>query len=156
MTTWTLPQVAQVERLRARLSLDMEIVEKGGPEVAQRVAAEKMAAQLIHMAHPFAVEPHPDDFEVIWTRPGDRPWDVVGEMRWHPRTNAVELKGGHCDGQRIAVRKVGEPVRIPRSAATPFWGVGESTASAALVEMSDTYELVGWREAERVWLYEAR
>jgi hypothetical protein len=154
MTTWTREQIGQAERLTAKVALDDSLLTRH-PEVAE-YAADKMARQLTHMAHPFAIELHRDDFEVQWTRDDATPWQVMGEMRWRPTTNAVELRGGHLDGVRYAVQKVGEPLRIPRAATTPWWTENEESATAGVTGMADTYELVGWREEERVWVYEAR
>lgn len=76
-------------------------------------------------------------------------------MRWSPQTHTVELRGGHLDGRRYVVQKVGEPLRVPRPAVSP-WLDTEGSDEAALVEMVDTYRIAGWREDEGVWVYEDR
>jgi hypothetical protein len=155
-TTWTLAQVAQAEGLRASVVVADEVIRRD-PEHAQAFAEDEMAKRLTSMAHPFGIELHRDDFEVIWECDEATPWQVTGRMRWHPTTNAVELRGGHLDGQRWATQRVGDPFRVLRPATTPWWSDADETeATAAITEIVDTYELVGWREDERVWVYEAR
>lgn len=153
MTTWTLDQINQAERLRARLVLDDGMVQRDAE--VQEYAADEMAKQLIHMAHPFGIELHRDDFEVQWTRDDATPWQVMGKMRWRPATQTVELRGGHLDGQRWAVQKVGEPLLVPRPAVMPWLDESTETSATAVTKIADTYELAGWREDDRVWVYEA-
>lgn len=158
MTTWTMDQIAQVRRLRAELVLDAELVDRHGEDVLNE-AAHEMAKCVADMAHPFGVDVDPgyrDDFEVVWERNDVTPWEAKGRLRWNPSTRAVELRGGRRDGQRYAVREVGEPFRVPRPAMTPWLDSSTEATGAALVEMADTYELVGWREDQHIWVYEAR
>lgn len=153
MTTWTMTQVAQAKRLYAKVTLDGTLIPR--PEDADAVtqgAEREMFKQLVNMAHPFAIELHPGDMETSWSRPADRPWHIDGEMRWRPSTNCVELRGGHLDGQRYAIQRIGDPLRVRRPALSPWLGSGTKT-EAVLMEIADTYELVGWREDERVWVY---
>ena len=152
MSTWTLEQVAQVKRLRARLVVDDEVILRQ-PDAAQRFAEDELAKALTNMGHPLGVEIHRGDFAVEWHQSVEAPWQMVGVMRWRPTTHTAELRGGHLDGQRYAIRNVGEPLRIPRPAVTPWLDTDLTHATAAVTEMVDTYNLVGWREDERVWVY---
>lgn len=155
MTTWTMDQVRRAESLRASLVVDAELIARD-PDFVRDAAVHEMAKYMAHLGHPYGLELHEGDFEAIWERSDSTPWQVTGRLRWHPRTNAVELRGGYFDGQRYAVRVVGEPLRVPRVATTPWLEADAGTAEAALTEMAETYELAGWREDERVWVYEAR
>lgn len=156
MTTWTLEQIAQARRLRASLVIDAEILDRYGEEVCREAEGE-MAKRLTHMAHPFGIElgTARDDYEIVWERDDATPWHVTGRMRWNPSTSTAELRGGHLDGQRYALQRIGDPFRVPRPAVTPFFDEDATHASAAMTEMADTYELVGWREDEHVWVYAA-
>ena len=150
MTTWTLEQVKQVRGLRAHMTVDAELVERHGDEARNEVATE-MAKHLTHMAHTFAIELHWDDLEVQWSDVQDEPWHLAADMRWCPPTKTVELHGGHLDGQRYAIQHVGEPVRVPRPMYTQV-----DHPEDVITALADTYELVGWREDERVWVYATR
>lgn len=145
MTTWTMEQVRHARGLRARAEVDAVDVERYGDDI-RSAAASKMARSLIHMAHSFAIELCVDDFDVTWSDIDGEPWRVAADMRWRPSMRPVELRGGHLDGQRYNIKHIGEPLRVPRPAHP-----GDLTPAFA-----DTYELVGWREDERVWVYEAR
>lgn len=157
MTTWTMDQIYAVKRLWAELHVDVELVDRHGEAVLREAEAE-MAKRLKDMAHPLGVELalERDHYRVEWERRGDVPWSAVGRMYWSPQTNTAELRGGHLDGQRYALRKIGEPFRVPRPAMTPWLNSEDGRDEAALVEIADTYELVGWREDEGVWVYEVR
>jgi hypothetical protein len=153
MTTWTMTQVTQAKGLFAKVALGVAPLTrtKNADAVTQETGRE-MFKQLVNMAHPFAIELHPGDMEVRWSRPADRPWHIDGEMRWRPSTNCVELRGGHLDGQRYAVQRVGDPLKVMRP-APPVWQREDINPTDTITTMTDTYELVGWREDERVWVY---
>ncbi len=159
MTTWTMDQVRQVGGLRAEVTVDTELVDKYGDDVLNE-ATHQMAKRITDMAHPFGVELDPsfrEDFEVVWDRSDATPWQAVGRLRWNPSTHTVELRGGHLDGQRFQIRTVGEEFRVPRPASTPWYDETDVVSSAAMTELADVvYGLVGWREDEHVWVYEAK
>lgn len=151
MSTWTLDQIRQASRLRAEMVLDAEL------DGAQPEAAEEMAKKLIDMAHPLGIELglHPDNYEVVWEVDESKPWEIRGRMRWHPSTHEVELRGGHLDGQRYTLERIGEPFRVPRS-TPPVWAEREPLGPAEQTSLSDVYELAGWSEDARVWIYAVR
>lgn len=158
MTTWTLDQIRQARGLRASLVVDVELVDRYGETVCREAEGE-MAKALAQLGHPFGIDldtTERDHYEVVWERSDATPWHVTGRMRWNPATNVAELRGGHLDGQRYAIQKIGDPLRVPRLVASPFYDESATHAAAAMVEMADTYELVGWREDEHVWVYEAQ
>ena len=154
MTTWTLEQVKQVRGLRAHMTVDAELVERHG-DAARDAVATQMAKHLTRMAHTFAVELHWDDLEVQWSDVPKEPWHIAADMRWRPPTKTVELHGGHLDGQRYGLEHVGESIRVPKPA--PFaWLPADLNPGDLVPDLADTYELVGWREDERVWVYATR
>lgn len=151
-------QVRQVRGLRAEVAVDVEYVDRWGERVLEEVF-EQMARRVADMARPFGVEvdaSHRADFQVAWEKSPATPWQATGRLRWYPTTNTAELRGGHLDGQRFALREIGDPLRIPRPAMTPWSDSDTDATSAALVEIVDTYEMVGWHEQEHVWIYEPR
>jgi hypothetical protein len=150
-------QVHAVKRLWAELHVDVELVERHG-EAALREAEGEMAKRLKDMAHPLGVELalERSHFVVTWERRDDPPWSAVGRMQWNPQTKEAELRGGHLDGRRYAIQRIGEPLRTPRLAGTPWISVDDQRDEAALVEIADTYEIAGWREDAGVWVYEIR
>jgi hypothetical protein len=153
VTTWTLKQVRQVEGLRAVMHLDASLAARANFGV-KTAAAEKMARRLTDMAYPFAVELHPADFEVVWEDVEGEPWHIVGRMRWRPSVREVEFRGGRMDGMRLEVQQVGEPIEVAR----PMRPVGffDTAADESIALERNMYRLAGWREDERVWVYEAR
>jgi hypothetical protein len=155
MTTWTLEQIRQARTLRASMTVDDELLMKYGEDMDIRAKGE-MAKALVRMGHPFGLDLSTSelaDYEVVWERNEATPWHVMGHMRWSPSTRTAELRGGHLDGQRYNLRNIGEPFRVPRPMPSPFYDESATHATAAMVEMADTYELVGWREFAHVWVY---
>ena len=150
---WAMEQVRQVQGLRARCLVDLQDNEQS-QGVAAEVAGGKMVRKLIDMAHPFAVEPHPDDFDFLAERPVETPWALTLSCRWAPRTNAAVLLGGPRDGERWAMQRVGEPFRVEVLATTPWFDTDDTHAEAAVTSRTVTYELAGWHETERCWIYE--
>ena len=155
MATWTMDQVRQASRLRAHLEVDDALIARD-PENVKSAAEDELAKKVTSMGHPFGLEINRADLEAAWTVDDSKPWVVTGTMRWKPPVATAELRGGHLDGQRWALRKVGEPLRVPIQTMTPWFDTDATEATAATVDMSVTYELVGWREDERVWVYEAK
>lgn len=155
MTTWTMDQVRHASRLRAQLEVDAALIARDSDNV-KGAAENEMAKKVIAMGHPFGIEINHADLEAVWTREDNKPWVVAGVMRWNPRVATAELRGGHLDGQRWALREVGEPLRVPIDTMTPWLDSAATETFAATVSMTLTYELVGWREDERVWVYQAR
>lgn len=152
---WTMEQVQQVRGLRAEVAVDVELVERYGERVLDEVAGQ-MAKRITDMAHPFGVEidsTRRDDFEVVWEKRDVAPWTATGRLRWNPSTHTAELRGGHLDGQRYELREIGEPFRVARPAITPWFDAEADDTSAALVEIADVYEVVGWHEQDHVWVY---
>lgn len=148
-------QVYAAKRLRASLVVDKDHLARH-EEAAASAASEAMAKRLVDMGHPLGIELHRDDFEVIWEDDQSTPWQATGRMRWNPTTNTAELRGGHLDGQRYAIQRIGDPLRIVRPVASPWLDISEDASQATLTELTDTYELVGWREDSRVWVYAVR
>lgn len=152
---WTLDQIEQVRGLYARAHLDSELEDRSGG-AASRVARDKMTRKLIDMAHPFAVEPHPEDFAVIAERSDAHPRNVVLTCAWRPTTNAAILRGGPRDGERWAMQRVGDPFVVEWITGTPWLDADATHAEAAITTRTITYELAGWHETERCWVYEPR
>lgn len=152
MTTWTMEQVRQVKGLRAAVHLDLELVDRSGGQ-APIHAADKMVRKLIDMAHPFAVEPHPEDFDFIVERPAETPWAAILRCHWAPRTNAAILQGGPRDGERWAMQRIGDPFTVEWLTETPWLDTDATHAEAAIIPGRITYELTGWHEGERAWVY---
>lgn len=155
MTVWTMDQVRQVRGLGATVLLDagMESQSQGQ---ASEVAADKMARKLIDMAHPFAVEIHRDDLSIERESPASTPWTVRLTCRWQPTTNAAILMGGPRDGEKWAIQKVGDPLRVEVLGSTGWLDNSATSAESALSIYAMTYELTGWHEAERCWVYTPR
>lgn len=152
MTTWTMEQVYSVGQIRAKCHLDRELEDRTGGE-ASSVARDKMAKRIIAMGRPLGVEIHAGDLEFVAETSAEVPWSVTVAARWNPSTNGVELRGGPRDGERWAVQKVGDPFFVEAIQSTPWLG-DEEASEVALGVRRFTYELAGWNESERLWVYE--
>lgn len=152
MTTWTMDQVAQAEGLYMRIVVDTDR-HPDDLEPMRQAAASRMAKGLIQAAHPFAIELHPADLVVKWEPNESMPWGEVGEMRWRPSTTEVEMRGGQADGQRLQIRRVGDPINVAVNTSAAWM---REDATAPVLTKHLTYELAGWNESERVWVYELR
>lgn len=156
MVTWDRGQIHQVSRLRVELQIDnayFRTPEEG--QAAIEFANIEMAKQLIEMGRPIAVEINPADTDTVWYRDDSKPWVVQGKMRWAPKTNIAELRGGHLDGIRYAIRQIGDPFKVQRPEIKPWKDKSDLESASEINVTTDIYELVGWREEERVWVYEA-
>lgn len=153
MSIWTMEQVRQVQRLRADAIIDDELVHRHG-DAALDTVRDKMVKTLVDMAHPFAVEPHHADFVLSRDELPDRPWQIRVRLQWAPTTNTVTLRGGARDGQRVTVRKVGDPLHVEILQETPWVNHDATHTEIAFDTNRVTYQLAGWHETERCWVYE--
>ena len=153
MSTWTLEQIAQARGLRAEAQVDPVVIERGRVDVLRETKA-KLARRLREFAHPFVIEINEADLRFSET-PGDEAWEPITiRCWWQPPTDEVELVGGQCDGMRLSVQRVGDPIEVARPLReVEFF---ETAANEPITLDRDTYVLTGWREEERVWVYQAR
>jgi hypothetical protein len=151
--TWTLDQIRQVRSLYANARVDIEALERDA-EAVMNATRHKLAKMLQHEARPFAVELHAGDLEFDECREDSAPFTITIRSRWNPTTNEIVLSGGRNDGQAMAIQKVGDPIRIPVLNALDAF-MSEDTHPATEISMNhDTYELAGWAEHDRRWVYE--
>lgn len=156
MTAWTMNQVRQARGLRAVARVDAATLDRYGDD-ARESAVSKMARKLREDAHAFAIELDDRDFEVQWFKIEGQPWDMEVRVQWSPATTEVELQGGPVDGMRVTIPHVGDALRVPRfDDPVAMLDADAHCPTAVIPDLADTYELVGWREDERVWVYATR
>lgn len=152
---WTMEQVAQARSLRATMRVAAEVVDRPGSEDLVR---GEIAKRLVDMAHPLGLELDASDMELL--RTDDHEAVVRNEIevhgRWNPSVTGAVLVGGPRDGERWALQRVGDPLRVEVLNQTPWRDESETAADAALSITYVEYVLTGWHEAERLWAYEPR
>lgn len=152
MTIWTMEQVQQVRGLRIAMYVSDEALQRDHGDLVA-TARRQMARQLVAMARPFAVEVDPDDITLL-SETGRM--DLRLSCRWEPSTNAAILVGGPRDGERWAIQKVGEPLVMESLQSLP-WLDQNATDGESIVHVDRVrYELAGWHEVERCWVYQAQ
>lgn len=76
---------------------------------------------------------------------------VTVEVRWAPKTKTIELFGGHADGYRVEIPKVGMPYKI---AVRQSLNVSKEASSGDGPLFSRfTYEYSGWDSMNHNWTY---
>ena len=156
VATWTLRQIDQARRLYAEAQVADEMVHRHGEDVVLEATRGELFKALRGLAHPFAIELDAGDLELLALRDPTTPWHVTVKARWNPSTNACELRGGPRDGEVIAHQRPGEPLFLPRIAPLPHLVNDDATSAASgRADLADRYELAGWSETHRRWVYEA-
>lgn len=146
---WSLEQVRQVQRLFVRLEVDRHY----GRDVLDSVGS-RLAHALTIDARPLAVELDARDFHMEQTDESD--FTVTYTMGWRPSVKTVELAGGLKDGEVIEWEGAPSPFRVPSiiqmDPFDPRWTEAVDP-TAPLEPQSVAYELAGWSEHNRRWIY---
>lgn len=154
MTVWTLPQITQARGLRGEASVDAELVERHGEDVLQEATYEA-ARRLIRMAETFAIVPHPDDFQYARTE-SDHPFAVKIRVWWEPSSKVIEIADHtELDGQVMEFERAPEPLMVAAAPPQP-WLVETVDPMEPIAIQTIQYDLAGWREQERHWIYRRR
>jgi hypothetical protein len=146
---WDLATITRVKGSWTALDVHGEVLSVDGVREAARY---RLARAFIHEAHALGVDVDVDD--VVYNeapREMERGGEVTIRACWRPRTNEIEFVGGGVDGRIMAIRRPGEPYLVPRRPS-----LGSFTDPAELVTPTlivDRYELAGWHETERRWIY---
>lgn len=148
---WDLKTVRQVEHLYVEGLLD----EHHLGSFAE--FHEILATRLKHEAHALAVEVDVRDVQFRDTTEDDDRNKARRRARgaWSPLTREVEMRGGEQDGVVATWERLGEPLRFPKRQGVMF--VPESEMFVMPPDRPfdvDTYELAGWSEADRHWVYD--
>jgi len=151
MTTWTLEQIKSARSLRCQARVDTASAE--GSDLLLGVRDE-LYRVLGRMAHTYAIEIHGGDVEFTETPDGKLPWLVDVTCRWRPSTHVIELRGGYVDGDVLEFERAPEPIMVPVH-NPPVWESADTVLSA-YAALSLCYEVSGWNETERRWVYATR
>ena len=148
---WSLDTIWRVSGLYAQVTVDGYALATG---IDARAVGPKLFPMLESNANALGVDIRAEDVRIDFAEPGDAP-PFVGRftMRWAPHTEAVELRGGHADGQRIHWRgaPLGEALRVPLPPSSVFYS-DPSDGLPSLEPTSTTYSLAGWNEGGW-WVY---
>lgn len=147
---WTRRQVEQVSALRAEAFVAAEVLARARLDV-MHATRTRLARALVDAAHPFAVELHPDDLQFSEEDTGDFR-GVRVRAAWAPQTHTAEFVGGHFDGRILEIPEVGHPLV---TAPPEEFGWSEPDEPVAATPRRVVYDLAGWHETERRWIYEA-
>jgi hypothetical protein len=150
---WSMEQVRQARGLHATLLVGLEVAEQPGVE---DVVRSKLAKRLADMGHPLGLEIDPRDVEL--SRRNDLPHlheaSILG--RWNPSVTGAVLVGGPRDGERWALQRVGDPLRVAVLEQTPWLDTSDVSAESTVDIRTVEYGLIGWHEEERLWAYGVR
>lgn len=149
--TWDLDTIGKVRCLYSEGWVDQFLAQRAQVDVVA-LTRETLADILVREAHALAVEIHPGDLEFRDAPSDSVPFTIHVQARWAPKTNEIELRGGHVDGTVMAWQWIGEPIRIPRP-SSPIHMPADALYPATSVL---TFEMVGWSESSRRWVYAAR
>jgi hypothetical protein len=151
--TWTMDQVAQVRGLRVTGSLSREVIHTSEGQAVD-VLGQMLAAKFVTMAHPFGVEVHPGDLVYVVSDDPAEFWTVRLKTQWNPSTHDAELRGGPQDGMVMVFQRIGPRMNFP--VLDTAWSVDDAqSATATMTSRVVSYDLTGWNESERRWVYEA-
>ena len=148
--TWDMDTVGKVRNLMCDAAVSMEM-----PSGAHEAARLKAAEILKREAQTFAVDLCLGDVTFGITELPDF-HAVRYRARWRPATREVELVGGASDGRILQVERVGDSMRAIKPPPTLTWVCPTDDALTTLEPNYETYELAGWREVERRWVYQVR
>ena len=150
---WPMQTVYAVQRLRAHLDIDRLTVERYGDDALDSAKSE-LVKVLQRLAESHAVMPHAMDF--AFHREDDAsPFTLRLTAAWRPESKDVELHGGPADGQVFTLQRVGDPFLVP-TLPSPMTFVTDETSSPALIPHHLQYEIAGWHEGSRRWVYRPR
>jgi hypothetical protein len=152
MSVWSREQISQARGIRARARIDQTLAVRARLDVMS-ATRQKMFKNMADIGHSFAIELSPTDIQFREAEADGFTIEVVGW--WEPQVNEVEFRGGPHDGQRMAIEKPGQPVRLYLPPPMPaLLNEGQSEPTSLTNDIA-TYDVTGWHEQERVWIYEA-
>ena len=151
---WTRAMLYNVERLGLSMSIDPLSMDLANVDVKEGVQ-QLMARRMVDSAHPLGVEIHPED---VRFREIEGDFGTMLYARWAPSTTVVEFRGGHVDGQimTVAPQLLRGPIMIPRLAERVGFKREEDGSYLSTPVLLDhlQYDLAGWHETQRHWLYD--
>lgn len=152
---WSMQQVRWVSALRTTLRVDLEQIESVPPGVGASAAGSLLSQELAKMAQPYGVDIDRQDVKVRQRPDEVTPHSVLFTARWWPAVTEVELSvPGGTDGQVLQLREVGEPLVV---SVHPTIGALRDKAPEELVpQRKVVFELDGWNETHRRWIYRTR
>ena len=145
---WPMKTVWDIRRLHVACMIDRILIAKHGESVMDS-AKDRLVREFQRSAEPWAVVPHPQDFEFREVDHDD--FAVKIECAWRPATNIVQMHGGPSDGQVIAVQRVGDPIEVVVAPPVRWSESGDGPVSPTLDRVA--YRLDGWSETAREWVY---
>lgn len=154
--TWNMSTVNKVRRLFVDIDISQMALNADAIETTRLNAA----ATLRNWAHAYGVDLHPDDVGVAERDPELDHFvsDIVPfRAAWRPTTTEVEIvQTGEHDGRIMNFGRVEDQLRLP---VTRSWESAARYGDPSPVANRDhrveivEFQLAGWREVERRWIY---
>ena len=147
MTVWNNATVTELRRLYVTGAIDHEFVFTI-PKAMDEFRL-LLAERLVNEAHVLVIEAHVGDvqfkdIEVERFATTVRAW-------WAPATHEVELRGGQEDGTCVMVEHLDRPVHVPLRCSPVFL---PEANPMVLTDHVITYQMAGWSETDRRWVYD--
>jgi len=145
MTVWDNATVAELRRLYVTGVIDHAFT-------APNVMAEfwfLLAKRLVNEAHVLVVEV--DVHDVQFDDAEVEPFATTVRAWWSPKTHEVEFRGGQEDGTIMTVKDLDHPLRIPLRHSPVFL---PEANPMVLPDHAITYQMAGWSETNRRWVFD--
>lgn len=145
-------QVRWVSSLRQAVVVDKEQIAAVPDGMAARAAGSMLCRELARAAQSYGVDVDDRDVEICSRDDDSVPFATLFVARWWPSTSVVELDGAHeFDGQVMEVREVGVPILVAVRSVSAL----QSGSACPGVSDEMMFELDGWNEDDRRWIYRA-
>lgn len=153
MTTWSKETISKVSRLYSEMTVDNALYnvnqrgQRGVGDVETHVR-ERVAKEFVdRCAKECDATVHPDDLVFVSRKNEDHAWLTTVKVRWAPETKGIELRGAHRqDGLMLAYQHA-------PSSPLVMENVKLSKDDFAPVRTEELWEMSGWSEDRRHWVY---
>lgn len=153
MTTWSRETIFKVSHLYSEITADTSLYnvnQRGRTRTGdvETHVRERVAKEFVdRCAKECDATVHPDDLVFVSRKNEDHAWLTTVKVRWQPNTNEIELRGGHSqDGLTLIYQ-------YAPSSPLVMENVKLSKGDFAPVRTEELWEMSGWSEDRRHWVY---
>ena len=147
MTVWDNATVAELRRLYVTGAIDHEVVFTTPKSMDEFQLI--LAKRLVNEAHVLVIEADIHDVQFVDTEVG--PFATTVLAHWAPKTHEVEFRGGQEDGIVMMVKDLDHPLRVSLRRSPVFL---PEANPMVLTDHAITYQMAGWSETNRRWVFD--